>query len=184
MVDFVQLAERGDVETIQKYFDAGEMAQENLDEALYHAVREEQKELARFLVEKGANVNVGFANVAGKGWIDLFDFMLEKGANANPESGLPLVLACQQGRTDIVEALIAKGADVNAAQGQPLLFAATRGYLDIVKLLVKNNADLHPVTGSSLSVAKNHGHNDICEFLEQSGAKPAEGSKVVELHTN
>ncbi len=90
--------------------------------ALFYAVLNEQLEVVRFLLEKGAGVDV-------------------QGRNLN---GTPLLMAAQNGDAEIVKLLLAYGADPNAETNEvagggrswtPLTIAEEMGFTDVVELL-------------------------------------------------
>lgn len=83
-------------------------------------------EVARYLAQKGANINAVATNgtgynaltgsVAG-GHAEIAKWLLESGANANYRYGAgysPLLTAAANGRLDILRLLLAHGADANA----------------------------------------------------------------------
>ena len=95
--------------------------------ALTIAVKSGHTEVARLLIEAGADVNA-------KGGF-------------RPIIATPLEWASTYGHTDIVKLLIAEGADVNAetkpvpeTTNTALLYASREGHTDIVKLLKETGA--------------------------------------------
>lgn len=104
-------------------------------------------EMARFLIEKGADVNTkndaGMTPLMGNNNPDFVRLLIEKGADVNVKdvSGLtPLHMAQNSG---IAGFLIASGADVNARDevgSTPLHIADT---IDMVRLLIEKGADIN-----------------------------------------
>ena len=126
--------------------------------ALHWAARNRDADLARTLLEAGADVGAGtrighytplhLASEAGSG--EVVDVLL--GAGADPMARIvgagsptPLHFAAAAGSERAVEALVAAGADVNAAEqawGQtPLIFAASKGRTEAVRALLEAGAD-------------------------------------------
>jgi ankyrin repeat protein/beta-lactamase regulating signal transducer with metallopeptidase domain len=88
---------------------------------------------------------------AQKGYKDIAKLLIDKGADVNAQSGnlTPLHLGVENGNKDVVELLIANGADVNAKRNTRSRNASTalhdavdasRG--DIVELLIAHGADV------------------------------------------
>ena len=126
--------------------------------ALHWAARNRDADLARTLLEAGADVGAGtrighytplhLASEAGSG--EVVGVLL--GAGADPMARIvgagsptPLHFAAAAGSERAVEALVAAGADVNAAEqawGQtPLIFAASKGRTEAVRALLEAGAD-------------------------------------------
>jgi ankyrin repeat protein len=113
------------------------------------------KEVAEYLLEKGAEVNAAATN----------------GTGYNALTG-----AVASGHTLIVSWLLANGAEPNYRYGagySPLLTAAANGHLGIVSILIASGADLHAKTNdgkTALSFAQERGHAEVVEFLRNHGA--------------
>ncbi len=106
--------------------------------------------VARYLAEKGADVNA---------------------AATNGSEYTALTGAVTSGHTEIVLWLLAAGAEVNYRYGpgySPLLTAAANGRLAIVKLLLEHGADANAKTAdgqTALSLAEARGHKEVVEYL-------------------
>ena len=84
---------------------------------------------------------------------DVAEFLVSKGANLNLDSyssyrcfGTPLYMAADNGLAEMVEFLLLNGADVNRKNrynGTPLHAAAEKGYLEIVEMLLSAGADVN-----------------------------------------
>lgn len=105
--------------------------------------------------------------------------LLERGANANSKDsyGQSIVMtAASNHRTDALALLIAAKADVNVANDYritPLAVAAEQGHLDIVNLLVSAGAKVNArdtAGGTALSVAILRGYKEIVAALLAAGA--------------
>jgi uncharacterized protein len=111
--------------------------------------------VARYLVEKGADVNAAATN----------------GTGYNALTG-----AVTSGHKEIVAWLLETGADPNYRYGpgySALLAAAANGHLDIVKLLLHCGADLHAKANdgkSAVAIAEERQHPEIALFLRAYGA--------------
>jgi ankyrin repeat protein len=109
-----------------------------------------QEEVARYLVLKGADVNLSSNNgynvyplhaaIAGN-FKEIVKMLLDNDADVNvyqASSISPLHLAAQQGNIDIIIALLEKGANVNAKMEggkSPSDLAKEKGFLEIAEIL-------------------------------------------------
>jgi uncharacterized protein len=111
--------------------------------------------VARYLFERGADVNAAATN--GTGYTAL------TGAVAS-------------GHAEIAEWLLENGADANYRYGpsySPLLTAAANGHLEIVKALLRRGADLHAKANdgkTALALAEERKHPEVAAFLRSRGA--------------
>jgi uncharacterized protein len=108
-------------------------------------------ELARWLIEQGADVNA----------------VAENALKVAPVHAA--AAACDR---ETMQLLLARGADVNAKQQldyTPLHGAASRGDIEMGKLLLAHGADKHAKAADGKSpadVAREHGHPEFAEWLE------------------
>ncbi|KAL7279159.1 hypothetical protein ACG7TL_006999 [Trametes sanguinea] len=150
---------------------------------LHWAASSGSEDIARYLIDQGADVNRG----DGGGWTPLhiaasggFDEVVKEllgaGAdvNARNEKGLtPLHYAASKSRVEIGKLLIARGADINAkdrANQTPLHRAATTGSTGFITLL------LHPPEGSPktrLNTADRVGNTPLHLAMESAHAEAA-----------
>jgi ankyrin repeat protein len=105
--------------------------------ALHEAAEAGHKEVAEFLIAKGADVNAKTHGEASVRAGDTVAWHMEYTCT-------PLHLAAEAGHKDVVELLIAHGADINAKDhgGETALHkAAGGGHQEIVQLLLDKGAD-------------------------------------------
>jgi ankyrin repeat protein len=116
------------------------------------------------------------------GYTEIAKLLIEKGAEVNAKGGIdidmtPLIYAASQDRVDTLKLLIDNGANVNVKTKYgwtPLFFAASRGKVDIAKLLIDKGADVNaklPTGETVLSEAEQKGFGDMVKLLRQAGAK-------------
>jgi ankyrin repeat protein len=114
-----------------------------------------QLPVARYLFEKGADVNAAATN----------------GTGYNALTG-----AVTGGHTELAAWLLEKGADPNYRYGPgytPLIAAAANGHLEIVKSLLVHGADVHAKTNdgkSTLAIAEERKHPEVAAYLRTKGA--------------
>jgi len=155
---------------------------------LHAAAATGQKDVAEFLVNKGARVSAD-AGTEGPGTplhyaIDggskeVAELLVNKGAivNAKNRDGeTPLHLTARAGYEGLVRLLLARGADVNAKDEDgetPLHFAAENGHKEVAAFLIDKGADVNAQTNSKRSpfqCAALNGHKDVAELLIDKGA--------------
>jgi 7,8-dihydropterin-6-yl-methyl-4-(beta-D-ribofuranosyl)aminobenzene 5'-phosphate synthase len=112
-----------------------------------------QTAIARFLIEKGANIHAGdnenstpLHNAAASGHPNIVSLLIDKGARINQCDGngmTALHFAASYGRPGCAKLLIEKGANVNAREingRTPLFFNARQGNKEIFELLLDKGA--------------------------------------------
>ncbi|RKY12425.1 MAG: hypothetical protein DRP65_01275 [Planctomycetota bacterium] len=114
---------------------------------------------------------------ARKGNIEIARYLLQNGADINSKNynGLtPLHIAAYCGENIIVNTLIAEGAKVNAKAKDnitPLHAAASMGHQDTVELLINNGAEVHTRSSKDAltpqDFATRDGHQGVAGFLSR-----------------
>lgn len=163
---------------------------------LIEAIVFKKEEMAKQLIEMGADVNVRDSSFSGRtalhaavsnGEYEVAELLLEHGADVNARDNgnqdTPLMVA-PFAAIGMAELLIEHGADVNARNkfGGTALSAAAgfesmymkNGYLELVKLLLENGAEVNVKDNfgrTPLKIAKEKGYDKIVELLRQYGAK-------------
>lgn len=159
------------------------------------------EDLARYLIAKGADVNIKGKDgstaliAAASNSKALVELLISKGADARARmsNGIGVFTQCSNsiiaGRFPLATAqlLIEKGADVNesptfgAIEGYtPLMTAAKHDRQAFVKLLIKNGADINAKAkdgSTALSLATEKGHKNIVDILKSHGAKEPKEKK-------
>ena len=119
--------------------------------ALYHASRNGHKDVVRFLLQAGANVNQANKNgstplniASENGHTEMVGLLLQAGADANQANKhgeTPLNKAIENGRTEMVRFLLQAGADPNLPVGRncPLQLACnTTIHIQCVEYLLRH----------------------------------------------
>ena len=159
------------------------------DTPLMRAMYYNRPEIAKLLIEYGANVNTSYNDDFVLTWAtfnnytDIVRLLIEKGANTecyNPVGCTPLIIASSR-NYGICELLIQNGADVNARRTKEsnkdwtsLMYASYDSKLDIMKLLLENGAliDIRtPSLHSAYLIAAQYGTPDAVELLINNGAE-------------
>lgn len=149
--DVFECAERGSIIELADYFDSTDSSADIINEqclSLLHVAIQSSKnsntlETVKFLVAKGANVNLK-AMLALKQKKLIRVGMKGTYIDSTPIS-TPLHYAAMTGKADVVNYLLETGADVNSTHDEhgntPLHLAAWFNHADCVQILLENNAD-------------------------------------------
>jgi len=152
------------------------------DGDLVLAAQNGDKETARKVLDKGANVNARSGGMTAlilasqNGHEGVVELLLAKGAdpNAKTKSGdTALILASQEDRYEVVKVLIARGADANAKRmndGTTALHQSSqKGHLEVVKALLDKGADVNAKRTddgtTALHLASWEGHCEVAKTL-------------------
>jgi len=176
-------ARAGDIEKVKSLLAAGANVNEKGpgDRTALHAACENgHTEVARLLVDRGAEVNATTDGVtplifaAAKGDKKTVELLLSKGAHVNAKSRLgrtPLLAAMASpaaGHKEVAELLFSKGANI-----PPLHLAAYLGDVEKVKKCLQDGIDINSQEDfgcTALHAAAYGGKKDIVEFLIDKGA--------------
>ncbi|KAH8823893.1 ankyrin repeat-containing domain protein [Flagelloscypha sp. PMI_526] len=154
--------------------------------ALSKAAWSDNCDLVRYLVEKGANVNMiggqygtPLQTAASRSSLKTVQYLVEQGAYVNTtggNDGTPLYNAVAQGKWDVVQYLVEQGADVNVTggyYGSALQAAAVQRNLDNVQYLVEHGAVVNTFGGeygSALHAAAHWAPLEFVQYLVEQGA--------------
>ncbi|XP_064002423.1 kinase D-interacting substrate of 220 kDa isoform X3 [Pogoniulus pusillus] len=154
--------------------------------ALMWASYKGRTEVAKLLLEKGANPNITGMQysvypiiwAAGRGHADIVHLLLQHGAKVNCSDKYgttPLVWAARKGHLECVRYLLQMGADVDqegANSMTALIVAVKGGYTDSVKEILKRNPNVNLTDkdgNTALMIASKEGHTEIVQDLLDAG---------------
>ena len=154
------------------------------DRPLLKAARHGYMEMAKYLLDKGADIDVqdykGNSTLSLAVWegkLEMVKFLISKDVNVdlrNEHNWNALMQAIHQGYYDIAELLIEKGSDLNAVDGEqgatPLMLAAHFGFEKIVKHLLEKGADKsikNKKGETATDTAHSRGYTKIAQFIEE-----------------
>jgi len=150
--------------------------------ALVVALKRDRADIARTLIEAGADVNQPALNgvtplmaAAFGGHVEIASMLIERGAHVDAVDRLSknaMTYAAGEGRTDVVRVLLARGVDPNRVYANDLtalMWAAGYGRATTVKVLLEAGAraDLRDNRGkTALDIAREQKHDEIVRLLE------------------
>jgi hypothetical protein len=159
---------------------------------LMYSAREGDLGRARWLIERGANVNAAKTHVGStalmlaseKGHLEIAQLLVERGANVNAsrttDGMTALMWASQNSHLGIAQLLVERGANVNAActdNGMTaLMWASQECHLGIAQLLVERGANVNATktdngkTALMRACEKGHLPVETVRFLLSRGA--------------
>lgn len=156
--DYQHALKTGNIDFIKVYIAANNPINsllKNGESPISYAMTYRQFDVANFLVDNGADVNLhsngGFSplmNAIAMGGRKLAKKIISFNADVNQKSGggiSPLSIAALCGDLEMVEHLVGKGARINDwdLQGRsPVIFAALKDKRDIIDFLLNNGGDL------------------------------------------
>jgi serine/threonine protein kinase len=152
--EFFDFVEKGDINMVKKYLDAGMSANIKDNDgwtALMIAAENGHTEIVKLLLENGADVNA--KDIIG--WT-------------------ALMIAAKNGRTKTAQLLLEKGADVNAKDNgnwTALIYAANNNHTQTVKLLLEKGADVNVKANGGWTAYDKTSIDEIRNIIRKYGGK-------------
>lgn len=206
--DIYQAVKDGNTEQVEEIIKENpellDIKDQNAMTPLNLAAQEDQFEVAKLLLEKGAdpllgdNENSGPIHLAAiSGSVRIIDLLKENGVDidAKDDNGLTaLHFALSRRQLEMARHLINDGADVKLQTNNSwstLQFAAISGDLDLVKQIVEKKVDVNDQLENGftpLFSAVSFGHTDVVKYLVENGAdinhEDDRGSQALSLARN
>ena len=168
--------------------------------AMVEAFRQENMEVGKFLLARGADVNglvyggevatTPLVDAVASGDLEVVKLLVSKGAKVNRAdeyNTTPLLDAVRFGHVEIVKYLLSKKAKVSARDnsGEGVMHhAADNGSVPLAELLVAHGAELNPESEygtTPLDKAISEGHTEMVTYLLGQGAAPTESALITAL---
>jgi hypothetical protein len=189
--DILNAIREGDVKSVKAILSSNPNLAKTKDPwgrtLLHLAVDSPNREIIKFLVESGADVEAAdiyawtpLFRAIDKGRKEAAESLINNGADVGHgmEDGFrPVHLASSVGNAGLLELLLQKGANMDARDRYglaPLHIAAAYGFRNLVELLISYKANLNSKTidgGSPIHFAQAGGNQDIADLLRSKGAK-------------
>ncbi|KAF2905112.1 hypothetical protein ILUMI_01061 [Ignelater luminosus] len=149
--------------------------------ALLYAVLGGYTQIVTLLLSKGSEIPAKSLHMsAGRGFVDLTNFLLYKNMDVNLRDGggmTALHRAAENGHQEIVVLLLTKRANIEAKNysGEtPLILAVKEGHREVTNVLIAEGADIETKTSNDetpLIVSVKFDRNEITKLLIAKGAK-------------
>ena len=186
--------DKNQIEIVQVLLTEYNLNSKMINNALFDAVHLGDIDIAKLLIENGADINTQkkLGNTPlhkakdsfGCGYIKMSEFLIKNGADVNMQNHLgdtPLHRAVESARVDLVKLLIENGADVNIknnAGNTPLVIVMSSDYspVETIKLLIDNGAFINTQNNNGdtplhLAVNKRE-YLQYIKLLIENGADP------------
>ncbi|KAG0202278.1 hypothetical protein BGX28_005163 [Mortierella sp. GBA30] len=148
--------------------------QKDADKALRYAVRGNDVEMVRLLMDYDADIHAfneeAILVAAQKGHVEVLKLLIEAGADIETKAGAPLRQAAEGGHTEAVRVLCESGADTMWGGCSALRTAASLGLDEIIAILLEYGANVNIHEGTPLQLACQHGHETAAKVLLRYGA--------------
>jgi ankyrin repeat protein len=158
---------------------------QNQKTPLHLALESGHIDMARYLIEQGADINLKdkdkatpLYNAAYLGNLEILDLLLKKGASSINEGNFrgqtPLHFACEKGHPEVATLLLDAGANIEAKDmlgRTPLMITAMSRNMEVVKILIQRGADINasvkrgPASYTTLSVTAMYGFKELVDLL-------------------
>ncbi|KAI1318963.1 hypothetical protein EDD11_005397 [Mortierella claussenii] len=152
----------------------GLFIQKDADKALRYAVRGNDVEMVRLLMDYEADVHAfdeeAILVAAHKGHVEILRILIQAGADIETKAGAPLRQAAEGGHTEAVKVLCESGADTMWGGCSALRTATSQGFDTVIAILLEHGANVNIHEGTPLQVACRHGHEAAVRVLLQYGA--------------
>jgi ankyrin repeat protein len=153
---------------------------------LLSAIRSNDVETAKLLIENGADVNAKYYEETGFSGGEDYDVEVVR----NVRDSTLLMEAVALNRVKIAKLLIENGADVNAKNNYngwtPLIEAVWDGHIEIAKLLIENGADVDTENNNgetALTIATERGNKDVVKVIKEAMKEKSKNQFPVDIRS-
>jgi len=88
-------------------------------------------------------LDMGLLSACLNGHLEVAKFLVEKGANNHAGNENALAWACSRGHLEVAKFLVEKGANIHVRNDYALQWACSKDYLDMTIFLVDKGANIH-----------------------------------------
>lgn len=144
------------------------------DYALFKSIKENQIEIVKFLIEKGADINSrdisAFNWACINGYFEIAKLLIEKGVDIHRREDEVFRFSCECGQVNIAKLLIDNGANIHSQNDYALFYSCENDHIETVKFLIKNGANVHSLNDRELKALYENGSVKMIKILIKNGA--------------
>jgi ankyrin repeat protein len=163
-----------DIETFMMLVYNGVDIRSHNNNAIRWAINNKNLEIAKFLIEHGANIKIDdhcllLYKASVNNDVEMVNFLINNGSAINPSKIndlQPIEGASMRGHLEVVKILIENGAYLDY---RSVANACINGHLHVVKILVENGAKIRGFD-HAISYASKYNHLEIVNYLIEKGA--------------
>ena len=160
--EFINACKLGDLELVKSLGDGQDY---DGDGGIRHAANNGHLEVVKYLVAKGADIQVehAFAIIqpAKNGHLEVVKYLVSQGADVILYGNFAVQYASMNGHIEVVKYLISQGANVRTENDFSTLYASDFGHLEIVKYLVSQGSSIKNITQRSIR------YLSFCEKMQE-----------------
>jgi hypothetical protein len=178
----LEFVKQNNIHGLKEYIEHGGQVNRNAFEVLSYTLENNQKDVLRFLISAGINVNIvnpehvlrssydaedtKGSNILSTVFADvnLLSMLIKAGADVRFDDSAPVIDAAKADRTNVVTLYLQYGANPNAHGGQPLMWAIINQNLVMVKILLAYGAR---ITDDIIALARANPQSSLLADLQK-----------------
>ena len=148
--------------------------------ALAWACQVNDYEIAKLLIDKGANINIFpdiLRNAADYGYMKIAKLLLDSGFDIY-KNNEALEIAATRNNIKMIELLISYGANIRDNHDMVLQISAVNGYNDILKLCIEKECNVQVSNNNAIQRAAYYGRMKTMKILIDNGADIHKSSEL------